>query len=374
MKRERGEGGLFLMKGSKKWYAQYYDANGRPCRVSTRTEVKQEAIAFLRKLMADADRGLPFEGDVRKVRYADIREALIQNYIERGNRSLETYADGEYTIWGLKDLDEFFGDPGPAASSITTDTSRQIAAKLLAAGKSNGTVNRSLALLRRMLNIAKEDGKLLNVPKIRMLKAGAPRKGFIEQAKFNELLSHIPINLKPLVVFLYYCGVRCGEACQIEWSQVDLAAAVIRLEGEQTKNADARTVPLPDVLIAMLERREPKEGLVFSATNLRKEWQRACAACGLGTLTDIEDSYDQRYTGLLPHDLRRSAVRNLVRAGVPERVAMSISGHKTRAVFDRYNITSETDVVDAMRRVQNRVSESSVRVARGRRRQAQLTR
>ena len=94
-------------------------------------------------------------------------------------------------------------------------------------------------------------------------------------------------------------------------------------------------------------------------------WQRACAACGLGTLTDVEGSYDQSYTGLLIHDLRRSAVRNLVRAGVPERVAMSISGHKTRAVFDRYNITSEQDVIEAMRAVQAKSvvssSESSVR-------------
>lgn len=369
-KRERGEGGLFKMKGSRFWYAQYYDASGRPRRASTKTDVKEEAKAVLRKMMGDSERGLPFAGDVRKVRYADIRQSLIQNYIERGNKSLETYKDGEHTIWGLKDLDEFFGwkkdEPGPPVSSITTDTSRQIATKLLEAGKSNGTVNRSLALLRRMLNIAKEDGKIPNVPKIRMLKPGAPRKGFIEEAKFDELLEHIPVNLKPLITFLYYCGVRVGEAAQITWQQVDLQRAVIQLEPEQTKNASPRTVPIPDRLIAMLEKRTNREGLVFSTTNLRKEWQRACAACGLGTLEDVEDSYDQRYTGLLLHDLRRSAVRNLVRAGVPERVAMAISGHKTRAVFDRYNITSEQDVVEAMRKVQEKSalshSESSVRV------------
>jgi len=86
-------------------------------------------------------------------------------------------------------------------------------------------------------------------------------------------------------------------------------------------------------------------------------------------LTDVEDSYDKRYNELLLHDLRRqSAVRNLVRAGVPERVAMAISGHKTCAVFDRYNITSEQDVVEARRMVQAKSalsqSESSLRAAR----------
>ncbi len=361
-KRERGEGGLFKMNGSRMWYAQFY-VNGRPRRASTKTDVKEEAKAVLRKMMGDSERGLPFAGDVRKVRYAAVREALIQNYIERGNKSLETYKDGEHTIWGLKDLDEFFGwtkeSTGPAVSTITTDTSRQFSAKLLEAGKSNGTVNRSLALLRRMLNIAKEDGKIPNVPKIRLLKPGPARKGFIELDKFNCLLKHTPINLKPLITFLYYCGVRVGEAAQITWEQVDLDRAIILLEPEQTKNASARTVPLPDVLIAMLKKRTNREGLVFSTNNLRKEWQRACAACGLGTLTDVEGSYDKRYTGLLIHDLRRSAVRNLVRAGVPERVAMSISGHKTRAVFDRYNITSEQDVIEAMRAVQAKSVVSS---------------
>jgi integrase len=95
-----------------------------------------------------------------------------------------------------------------------------------------------------MLTIAHEDNKIQIVPKIRMLKNRAARKGFLAKESFDSLMTFIPSNLKPLVTFLYYCGVRLGEARQIQWPQVDLDAALIRLAEDQTKNSDARTVPL----------------------------------------------------------------------------------------------------------------------------------
>jgi integrase len=164
---------------------------------------------------------------------------------------------------------------------------------------------------------------------------------------------------------LYYDGVRLGEALQIEWPQVDLGRRIIRLH--ETKNDEPRIVPLPSVLVNMLRALEPKVGRVFDGTNLRKEWVTACAACGLGRKIEVEGKkYDPRYEGLIVHDLRRSAVRNLVNAGVPETVAMKISGHKTRAVFDRYAIASEADLTMAMRRVEvgRLSSESLVKVRR----------
>ena len=358
-KRERGTGGLFKLKGCRFWYAQIYSADGQPKRISTRTEVKQEAQQVLRNLLVDKDRGVKFAGDVKKIHYEDLRAALITNYIERGNKSLETMKDGEHTIWGLKAVDTFFA--GYSVTRITTDAAREFAQSLLKAGNANGTVNRSLALLRRMLAIANEDGKIQFRPKIRLLKAGPARKGFLPKEKFDELLGHLPANLKPLITFLYYCGVRVGEALQITWEQVDLAGGLIRLESEQTKNADPRTVPLPDVLIRMLEQCEERSGLVFDGTNLRKEWHLACVACGLGTLTEVEGKRDPRYAGLIVHDLRRSAIRNLMKAGVNEKVAMAISGHKTRSVFDRYHIVDTEDVVEAMRKVQkNRGHRTSI--------------
>jgi integrase len=136
---------------------------------------------------------------------------------------------------------------------------------------------------------------------------------------------------------------------------VDLDARLVRLEDEQTKNAEARVVPLPAHLAMLLAAIQPKVGRVFDDTNLRTEWQKACAACGLGTrelVKPTEGHQWYRYRGLIVHDLRRSAIRNLVNAGVPERVAMRISGHKTRAVFDRYHIVNADDVTRAMQRVE----------------------
>jgi integrase len=111
------------------------------------------------------------------------------------------------------------------------------------------------------------------------------RRGFLPRDQFAKLLTALPETLRPLATFLYYCGVRLGEALQITWPQVDLKAGLIRLEDDQTKSGEARAVPLPDVLIAMLQSGQPKEGAVFNSTNLRKEWLKACAAIGLGTLS-----------------------------------------------------------------------------------------
>lgn len=361
-RRERGEGGLIKIHGCRYWYCQFY-RDGQQIRVSSKTENKEEAKKTLRRLMGDTERGITPENELRKVRYADLRAGLLHNYVERGNKSLQTMADGTETIWGLKVLDQHFEykakngtpeNPGVPITKITVDAVREFVQKRLDDGVTNDTVNGSLRLLRRMFTLAHEDGKIQVIPKIRLLKDNPARKGFLPKPQFDSLLAKFPLNLHPLILFLYYCGVRLGEAIQIEWKQVDLDAAMIRLEEDQTKNSEARIVPLPDVLVDLLTTVEPKQGLVFDHTNLRKEWYKACVAAGFGTLTKIEGKDDPVYTGLNIHDLRRSAIKNLMKAGVKEKVAMAISGHKTREVFDRYHIVDTEDVVEAMRRVQGK--------------------
>lgn len=356
VKRERGEGGLFQMKGSRMWYGQWYQ-NGKQVRVSLKTDVKEKAKRELRRKMGDAERGAAPENETRKLRYGNFRQALLDDYTRRGNKSLQTLADGSETIWGLSALDKFFGysstSQGSLVASITVDKIREFVRKRQGEKTGNAAINRSLALLRRMFNIARTDGKIQFMPAVRLLKEPPARKGFVELEQFETILSKLPENLRPLATFLYYCGVRVGEAKQIMWSQIDLRKALVRLEGEQTKTSEPRIIPLPDVLVSVLKDAKLKEGLVFDSQGLRDEWSKAVKAAEM--------------PNLLIHDLRRSAIRNLIAAGVAEKVAMSISGHKTRAVFDRYHIVSTDDVVKAMQKLQNNLltpgqnGESSVR-------------
>jgi integrase len=87
--------------------------------------------------------------------------------------------------------------------------------------------------------------------------------------------------------------------------------------------------------------------------DFRKAWQNACVATGLGYFEKIGEGKKAKkvYHGLVPHDLRRSAIRNMVAAGIREKVAMGLSGHKTRSVFDRYHIVSEDDLPEASDRL-----------------------
>jgi integrase len=227
-------------------------------------------------------------------------------------------------------------------------------------GVSNAEINRELTVLKRMFTLAKQAGKLLYCPHIQMLEERNTRKGFFEAEMFHAVLEHLPEPLRRVIEFAYITGWRIpSEVLTLQWRQVDFDAndgvGEIRLDPETTKNRAGRAFPITDDLRVLLKSRyaehqrlrlagqlvpwvffrmvakgrgEPKEPRPIRAFN--KAWAAACLAAGC--------------PGRIPHDFRRTAVRNINRRGVSERVAMQLTGHKTRSVFDRYNIVSSGDL------------------------------
>jgi len=246
------------------------------------------------------------------------------------------------------------------ASKLTTDDIRGLIRQKQAEGLTNASINRIMALLRGALRAAAkaEPPKVLKVPHIPKLPEAAPRSGFFEEHEYRALLRALPDHLKPVLAFGYWTGCRKGEILGLRWDQVDLQQGVVRLRAGETKSGEGRVIPLVPELLELLRLHRQTAGdseYVFCSNggairDFRAAWEEGCKAAGLW------DEKTNRPTRLF-HDLRRTAVRNLVRAGVPERVAQEISGHKTRAVFERYNIVSETDLLTAARRLQRYLEE-----------------
>jgi integrase len=244
----------------------------------------------------------------------------------------------------LKPLREQFGEW--RALEITYRAIETYITKRREAGKSNATINRELELLRRAFRLALDRQLLHSTPKVRALTENNTRQGFFERADLEAVVAALPAYLQDFTRFAYLTGWRKGEIASLRWTDVDRDAGAIRLRPQAAKTGRGRTVMLKGDLAELIDRRWQarlfeKEGnvrvaaLVFHRDgapvgDFRKAWATACKAAG------VPDK--------LFHDLRRTAARNMVRAGVPERVAMAVTGHLTRSMFDRYNIVSEDDL------------------------------
>ncbi len=221
--------------------------------------------------------------------------------------------------------------------------------KRLSEGAANATINRELSALKRMLNIGTRQTppKVDRVPYIPLLKENNVRKGFFEHAELVALRDALPDYLKGFVTFAYKTGWRVSEIAGLTWNQVDLDNGIVRLESGETKNDEDRTVYLDDELKEVFNHlwKVRKNLLPYVFLNDKgtdkvkrfdKSWKTACKNAKIGKR--------------LFHDFRRTAVRNMVRSGIPEGVAMKISGHKTRSVFERYNIVNDRDLQLAAQR------------------------
>ena len=360
--------GQIIPRGERTWLVRVFlgkdpQTGKRLYKNKTVHGTKKEAQTWLNSALTERDCGTLTSVD--KIPVGALLDGLLLDY--RANEQSHEWADLVVRVH----LRPFFG--AMKAKHVGTDniqayiaSRREPTIRTLPNGKkraiapaSNGTINRELALLRRAFNLGKKSSppKVATVPSIPVLAENNVRKGFFEDAAFTAIRRALPDEIKPLVTFAFYTGCRKGEILSLKWEQVDLAERVIRLEPGTTKNDEGRTIfmapELYETLVIQKEMRDlhfPECSWVFSRAgepikDFRTAWESACKAAGLVTTVGDTEKPQKLF-----HDLRRTGVRNLVRAGVPERVAMMISGHKTRAVFDRYNIVSESDLKDAARR------------------------
>lgn len=331
--------GHIYKRGHTYWIKYHKDS--RPYYESSRSTTKAVARALLKKREGEiADGRLPgvvFE----KVKFDDLVKMMLADYRQNNRKSTKRI---KLSIGHLKD---FFG--GMRVPAITTERVSDYVEERLAYGAANATINRESAALKRMFNLGVRHGKVNPVtkPYIKMLEENNVRKGFFEHAEFLVLRDALPSHLKVFCTFAYKVGWRISEIATIKWSQIDLEQRVVRLEVGTTKNNEGRTVYLDEELHEMLKGMSKQRANLLPWVFLNehgadrvkrfdKAWKSACKKAKIGV----------RHF----HDFRRTAVRNMVRAGIPERVAMEVSGHKTRAVFERYNIVADADLRMAAQR------------------------
>ncbi|MFC1798467.1 tyrosine-type recombinase/integrase [Thermodesulfobacteriota bacterium] len=325
--------GCIYKRGNVYWIKYY--RYGKPYQESSRSKKEADAKRLLKKREGEVSDGKLPGIYFDRVRFDELSDDFITDYKINQKKSL---VRAERSAGHLKG---FF--QGIRVTNITTPLIQSYIESRIDKNASNATINRELSALKRMLNLGARQTppKVDRVPYIPMLKEHNVRKGFFEHGEFIAVRNELPEHLKGFVTFAYKTGWRLAEIADLKWNQVDLKNRLVRLEPGETKNADARTVYIDnetaDILNAQLKKRKNLLPYVFlnhksddKIKRFDKAWKTACKNAKIGA---------KRF-----HDLRRTAVRNLVRSGVPERVAMMISGHKTRSVFDRYNIVSDADL------------------------------
>jgi integrase len=213
------------------------------------------------------------------------------------------------------------------------------------------TTNRRLTVLRAMFNFLVKRGTIqkTDVPAFPIANnVDNERRGYLDKDDMDRLLKAIPGHLHPFLRFLYATGMRSGQASQLTWDMVDGKVTELHVPGELTKNGEDFTLPLvyrdgTPMFDFVTDLKKAVRQPIFDTTDFRSQWRRACAKLGLG----IFNPETQVYRGLRPHDFRRTACRNMIKARIPQAVAMAISGHKTDSMFRRYAITDKSAVQDA---------------------------
>jgi integrase len=302
-----------------------------------------DALSLLQQRRADVVSGR-LRPAVERTTFDDLARLIEADYLANGRRSTRDMRSR------LAQLRKKLGKELPV--DVTHEMLLTYVEKRRAEGAATATVRYEIVVLGRMYTLAIHAGLLTVKPPMPTITVRNTRTGFFKQAELTRVLAALPEDLRPAIEFAYVTGWRIGEIRSLTWAQVDLGHGILRLEPGTTKNEEGRTFPF---------RAHPRLGALLTAQNektvtlqreqgriipwvfhrdgeplgdFKRAWKAAC---------DVA-----KCPGRLVHDLRRTAVRNLVRAGVSEKVAMELTGHKTRSVFDRYDIVSEADLSAAV--------------------------
>jgi integrase len=315
---------------------------GRRIRMSSNSDNRSDAVKLLKQKIKEVGAGRTVGLAVERTTFEDLAAILTNDYKANGRRSLRLLPGK------LGNLREFLGME--LAADITSDRITAYVAYRLELGAANATVNRELAALKRSFKLAHEAGRVASVPVIHLLHEANARKGFFEEDQFRAVLWHLPEYLKTVVQVAYLTGWRVdSEILTRKRSHLDLKAGWMRLEPGESKNQQGRMFPLTPELRTMLEMQvsrtqalERETGQIIpwlfhrdgrQIKSFRRAWITTCRRAGV--------------PGRLRHDFRRTAVRNLERAGVSRSAAMAMVGHKTQAIYSRYAIVSESDLKEA---------------------------
>jgi integrase len=339
----RGDGGIY-QRGAT-WWVRYWH-RGTCVRESSQSTDRRVAQRLLQTRRRTAGTAQFIAPKTEQLPFSVLTDLYLADQRANRRRSLD------HAERYVRNLFAAFGED--RALDVTADRIEAYRDQRRADGLQPSSVNRELAALRRMFKLAVRKGKLPAAPHIELLdESENVREGFLEPPEFEAVCAYLPGYLHDAARFAYLTGWRIGAIRALEWRDVDLRARTLLLRAAHAKNKRAKVLPLRGALLELIERRVAARDLacpfVFPGAaggrlgDVRKAWKRACVTAGV--------------RGIVFHDLRRSGARNAVRAGVPEQVVMELGGWRTRAMFARYNVTSERDLGEAIERVSGYLAE-----------------
>lgn len=325
-------------RGKRSFQIRYYDANGIRQEETVTARNATEAAGIRNARLADIAKGIPVSAKPNRIRFEELCADVVNYYIANKLRSMSDI-EARYRLHIIP----AFGNRR-AASITTADLTAYLVRRESEIPKpSMGTLNRELEAIRRAFKLALQGKKILSMPHVPVRKENNVRSGFFTRDEVERLCSHLPEPLASFVRLAFLTGWRKEELRGLRWSNVDFEAGELRLDPGTTKSGDGRVFPMSDEIRTLLGN-VPKKGLyVFPIGEFRKTWKTACFKAGLPCILNTKGKPLRAIR--IFHDLRRSAVRELVRSqGLSEREAMTLTGHKTRSVFDRYSVVSTTDL------------------------------